>query len=789
MNRKATKASKASEQPETPSQLGKHNARWWLREIEAAKSRNQDWYESAEKAEERYRDEDRDGFGALNILWANVETQKAAIGEDFGVPEVTRVNAPEDDEGLTRHVANIWGRAVAAAAQDDDDNHDLSLAVGDLFLPGRGVVWLEVDADEDTRGKVRWAKAPLVRVPYREYLQGKASRWGSIPWHARRHEFTLDDLQTECKMSLERAKKVPLTQSCDVQQLKGECLTQGDKDQFKRAVVWEIWTKIPGKYRIYVAEDYPDDVLCCDPDPYSLKDFFPLPRPLLANGDEGWQRPLTDYSRYRDQAAELDRVCERIFILTDLLRVRGVRDASVKELSDVMLAMDNTFVGVSNWAELQAKGGIVAAIQAIDITPLVAVIEQLKMQRRDLIELIYELSGISDLARGMTDPNETLGAQNLKKSFGSGRFRMREDRSREFAAEAYSLKGEVIAEMFPREQLQEMCGIALPLRAEIEHAKKRLETMQQEEQRKAQIAQALQQKGVQVPPPPPPAIPPEELKKLQKLAATRWAWEDVEGVLKSDYRRCYRVRIETDQSKFKDEAVDQANRTAFFNVVMTTFEKVGPMIAGNPKAGEIWKNLIMFVVSSFRAGRSLEEGLELTIDEAIKKATEAANQPQQQDPKTQAEMAKAQASTQVAQINMQTAQIRLQTEQLKQQGVGSKAAEEAQKAQIKAVEGEQKIQQTQTKAQLDAAAGAQKLMQQQQLNAAKAEGQQIELINKKQQLAFEATEQATAREMRLRDGQVERHERTQDRAADRADKARDRQAKAAERKPGARGNG
>lgn len=775
--RKATNA-KASDNPETWSELGKHDARWWLREIEAAKSRNLDWYEDAKKAEDRYRDENRAGFGALNILWANVETQKAAIGEDFGVPEVTRANAPEDDEGLTRHVANVWGRAVAAAVLDTNDNHDIGLAVSDVFLPGRGVVWQEVDADEDKSGKVRWAKAPIVRVCYRDYLEGKADRWGGIPWNARRHKFTRDELVTECKMSKAAAKKVPLTEGCDVQELQGERLTQDERDQFKRAVVWEIWTKYPAKYRLYVAEGYPDDVLACDPDPYKLKDFFPTPRPMLANGDEGWQKPLTDFSRYRDQAAELDRVCERIFILTDLLRVRGIRDASFKELNDVMLAMDNTFVGVANYTELQAKGGIIAAIQAIDIAPLAQVIEMLKMQRRDLIELIYELSGISDLARGQTDASETLGAQQLKKSFGSGRFRMREDRSREFAAEAYSLKGEIIAEMFPREQLQEMSGIPLPERAAIEAAKQKLQKLQMEEQRKAEIAQAMQAKGQPVAPPPPPSMPPEEMKRLQKLAGTRWAWEDVAGVLRSDYRRCYRVRIETDQSKFIDEQADQANRTAFFNVVMTTFEKVGPMIAGNPKAGEIWKNLLMFVISSFKAGRSQEEGLELAIDDAIAKANEAANQPQQQDPKLQAETAKAQASVKVAELGVQREELALQRDQIQAQNVGGKAQEEQQKAQIKQVEGAQKIQQTQQKAELDRVAGQQKLIQQQQLNMAKQQGAQIDMANKVQQLQFETTEQATAREMRLRDGAVDRTNKQQDRAADRQDKARDREAKA-----------
>jgi hypothetical protein len=740
------------ETPETPKDLGKHDARFWLREIEAAKSRLSDWHEDAEEAEEAYCDEKERGFGRLNIFWANVETQKAAIGEDFGKPEVTRVNMPEDDDGLARHVANVWERAIAAAVDDTKDNHDIALAVSDMFLPGRGVVWQEVEAEDSQDGKPRWVKAPIVRVCWRDYLEGKAARWGSVPWVSRAHEFTRDELVSECKMSEAAAAKVPLNVACDVKEIGGKRLSKKDQEQFKRARVWEIWTKFPSKLRIYVAEGYYDDVLAVDDDPYKLKDFFPCARPMLANGDEGWQKPITDYSRYEDQAKELDKVCQRIYVLTDLLRNRGAYDKRFKELADLMKSEDGTFVAIENWAELQAKGGLEAVIQAMDLETIAVVIDKLKMQRRDLIELIYELSGVSDLARGQTDPQETLGAQKLKKSFGSGRFRMREDRSREFAAEAYGIKGEIIAEMFPREQLEEMTGLKLPLRADIDAAKEQLEQIQMEMQRAAEVAQRQAQQQAQrtgqppaPPQPPQPPLPPEEMKRLQKLAATRWAWEDVDGVLSSDYRRCYACKVETDQSKFVDEQADQANRAQFFQAVMMTFEKVAPMIAGNPKVGEVWKQLIMFVISSYKAGRSLEEGLERTIDEAIQQAVQQSQQQQQIDPNVAAQQ-------ETAKLKVQAQQIGLERDKLKLQADGGKVQEVAVKAQIKQAEGQQKLSQAEQKRQIDEAAGAQKIAQQQQLNEAKQIGGAIDMQNKVEQLNFERTQRATAREMTLRDG-------------------------------------
>src|SRR5262245_65352821 len=100
----------STDKPEAPSEVELTDAKFWLAELDAAKDRMSDWYDSAEDAEEKYRDDSERAFGSVNLFWANVETQKAAIGEDFGKPQVTRVNQPENDGGLARHVAMVWER-------------------------------------------------------------------------------------------------------------------------------------------------------------------------------------------------------------------------------------------------------------------------------------------------------------------------------------------------------------------------------------------------------------------------------------------------------------------------------------------------------------------------------------------------------------------------------------------------------------------------------------------------------------------------------------------------------
>jgi hypothetical protein len=707
------------DKPETQSEVLPGDAQFWLAEIEAAKDRLADWYEKALEAEDRYKDCTSRSFGQLNIFWANVETQTAAIGEDFGKPQVTRVNQPENDGGLSRHVATIWERAIAAAVRDTNDNHDISLAVRDTFIPGRGQVWIEVEADEDENGQVNWGRAPIVRVPYLDYLEGFATRWSSVPWVARAHMFTRDELVAVCGLSEEEADDVPLSCQMNPDGSHKKRRKNKKEDQFSRARVWEIWTKYPAKMRIYVAEGYNDRTLCADPDPYGLKSFFPCPRSFLANGDEGWQEPLTDYSRYEDQAKELDQISSRIFVLTAALRRRGVRDKQFEEIADLAYADDNVFLPVENWAELLAKAsssgraGLESVMMAEDLTGTITVLAQLHEQRRTLIDLIYELSGISDLARGMTDPRETLGAQQLKMSFGAGRFKHRESESRRFAAEAYQIKGEVVAEHFPRQQLAEMTGIPLPTQGEITEARKQLQQIQEIQQKAEAARQQLQQlasppqpqqqppqgqeqgappqqpQAPQQPPAPPPSpvqlmqlqamaqTPPpdeEQMLHLQRIAGAKFSWERISAVLRSEYRRCYTVEVETDQTNFNDEEADKRSRIELVDMVNRLMTQFGPFIQGNPANGEMVKKLIMFAVSAFRAGRALEEDIEIAVDNAVQAAAQAPKQPEDPLAEKQGRMLDLQIAEK--QFSLEGQKTKMQELQLKNKQIELDAAAE-----------------------------------------------------------------------------------------------------------------
>jgi hypothetical protein len=75
---------------------------------------------------------------------------------------------------------------------------------------------------------------------------------------------------------------------------------------------------------------------------------------------------------------------------------------------------DNDGVAAESARAYMANGGLEKAIWWMPIEQLAAVLQQLYLARDQAKATIYEITGISDILRGATNPNETLGAQQLK---------------------------------------------------------------------------------------------------------------------------------------------------------------------------------------------------------------------------------------------------------------------------------------------------------------------------------------------------------------------------------------
>lgn len=514
MTQELTEA-EAKEQGEPPK-----SARYWHNQIDASLKREEKWRKRADAVVCRYMDErDRDDVDVerrINILWSNTEVLKSILFAELGSPDVRRTfPQPGKLNKIARTSALVLERALVACGNRYDVAGEIEDAVTDYLLPGRGQGWIEYDAEivEDANGAqtVGYQEVKICHVPYDEWTHGPGKKWRQVPWVARMHLFTKDDFQTQFPDIDLKVHKVPFNFMLKEGDKRSEDEGAGD---FKRAKLWEIWDKV-SRTRIYIADGY-DWELERTEDPYRLEGFFPCPKPLYGVKTPDRLIPQPEYCQYQDQAAELDRLNQRIYVLVEAIKYCGIYDGAGEDdtLSAIGNLEDGQFLPYKNMAALAQGGGLAAAFQVRDLAPIAAAIQQLAQRAISLIQSIYEITGISDVIRGATDPNETLGAQQLKARFGSQRMQKRQKEVQTFVRNLYRMKAEIIAEHFSREQLQQMTGILLPTEVERQAARQRLA-----------MAERMKQQAQQAQMQPPPAPmghnggPPMEQGPGQEMAA------------------------------------------------------------------------------------------------------------------------------------------------------------------------------------------------------------------------------------------------------------------------------
>jgi hypothetical protein len=742
------------------------SAQFWLGEIAAAKKREDSWRRRGNRVIARYRDE-RDDERAntkaerrASILWSNTEILKSALFQGVSKPDVRRRYAKSKgkDDRASRTAALVLERALAATAECADEDAQIEAAVEDMLLPGRGVAWIVYDAeiskvnaddggredqveagsenvgangllleqgedapadpeDEAPEEEITSQTVRIDHVYWEDYLCSAGRKDSDCWWKARGHDYSRDELK---KYWPDHAANIPL----EVQVAGFEPTRKGsreeDTDTFKRARVWEIWDKSK-KQRVYIAEGY-KIVLEEKDDPYGLTHFFPTVRPLIAVGNTSTLSPIPEYCQYQDQAEELDLITTRISRLINNLKRRGVYDASAdgpdQQLSQLAFAGDDVFLPYRNFPVLMEKGGLKNVFQTEDLIPTITVLDKLYQQRAALVQTIYEVTGISDVIRGASNPNETATAQRIKGQFGSLRLQSRQKLVQGFIRDLYRLKAEVIAEHFTREQLQEMSGIDMPTKAEQLQAKQTIAAIQQQVQMAQQSQQqmqayqqqmqAAQQQGApgaagpgagqmppmhgqpppqaapgalpnQMPPqgqmgpmgapqpsqiapsmmgPPPQPVPMPQIdpEMMQDLfaTATAVAWEDVAAIMRNDKLRSYKIDVETENTAQIDSDTEKQQRIEFLATMQGFMERVVPTIMQAPALAPLAKELVMFGVGGFKVGRTLDESFSDTFDQLQQMAQQAQQAGPQVDPATQAKVEQTKAATQKTIVETQS---------------------------------------------------------------------------------------------------------------------------------------
>ncbi len=455
-------------------------AGFWLQQLKLAEREDRKWVRTGRLIVKRYRDERRDSTSTgrqaakFNILWSNVETLKPILYGRTPKPDVQRRH--EGDDGIALMGAEIIERALSYEDDLDEFSDVMERVVEDRLLPGRGTARVfyepefgepeeDPDGEPDEDGNaptfrpVTNERAPVRYVFWEDYRMSPARSMHDVWWMGFRSYMTRDELVR--RFGAKIGKQVTLDYTPKGLDEGGDGEKGPQADAFKKAQVWELWDK-DRKRVVWVAPSYPEGPLDTKRDPLELPGFFPAPRALSATMTNETLVPVADYVEYEDQAIELDVLTARIDRLTSALGVKGLYDAQFKaDISQLVndQGSENMLIPVEQAVIYAEKGGLEKAIMFLPMEQIAKVLIQLYDARERVKRTLYEITGMADILRGETNPNETLGAQQLKAQFATRRITRAQKDVARFARDLMRLRGCVIARHFSAETLAQMTGL------------------------------------------------------------------------------------------------------------------------------------------------------------------------------------------------------------------------------------------------------------------------------------------------------------------------------------------
>jgi hypothetical protein len=468
----------------------------------------------------------------------------------------------------------------------------------------------------------------------------------------------------------EIGKAIPLDHKPDTTSSKNS-----DSEVKNKATIYELWDKTSRKV-IWLAKGYAE--VCDEKDPLlDFEDFFPCPKPALSTTATDSLIPTPDYVFYQDQAEQIDDLTSKIDTMTDSLKLVGFYPGGSDGTSAIIKALkpDSTdvLIPVPGWSEFAEKGGS----RQIDWVPIDMVVKALTAcheNRQLLIQDIFQITGISDIVRGESNPQTTATAENLKSQWGSIRIRDRQAEIQRFARDLIRLMGEVIASKFQPETLNKMTGLNLPSRADVEQ---QIAQMRQQQMQAMQAQAMMGHNGgppMQGQPPQVPQQAPMEAQPTAQAAPPPQAMqpppinpddipvslEDVMDLLHNDLLKSFRLDVETDSTIAPDEQADKASWNELLTAVSGFMQQAMPIGGQVPELVPVLGEMLLSTVRKYRAGKSLEDAVETAMEQIGEKAKAQQSAPPPPTP----EMQKAQADIQ---INQQKAQSDIQLENTKAQ--------------------------------------------------------------------------------------------------------------------------
>jgi hypothetical protein len=646
----------------------------WYNCIASYERTFKEWEGRADKIVKRYRDDQRsrnNPNAKFNILWSNVQTITPAVFARLPRPDVSR--RFRDNDPIGRVASMMLERALEYEIEHYGDYASaMKQSVQDRLLGGRGTAWVRYephivgeeggeadgapddgfqvteDIDEaETEGgihkedqeRIEYECAPVDYVHWRDFGLTVARTWEEVTAVWRKVYMGRPALVE--RFGEELGGKIPLDTKPDTSKTYNEKMGEGASE----AVVYEIWDKTTGQV-IWLNKSM-GRILDTRDDPLQLENFWPCPKPMFSTLTTDSLIPVPDFVLYQDQARQLDTLADRIDGFIQALKVRGVYDASEPSLARLFSeGENNALLPVKNYGAFSEKGGLVGAINLVDIKPIAEGLNMAYQAMEQVKGQIYEIMGIADIQRGQTDPNETLGAQIIKSNNASGRLKTMQHDVVNFATALLQIKAQIICQHFTDDTIVKISG-----------------AMQLSPQDQQLIPQAL-------------------------------------ALLKDEPAKNFRIEVTSDSMIYQDEQQEKQDRMEFLSAMGGFLQQAIPAAQATPELTPMLIEMLKFGVTAFRAGKGLEGLIDETADKFRLQAKQMEGQPKPPSPEQQKmqmemqlEQAKMQATQASEQAKAQTEAQKLQMEsQIEQQKMQMQMELEKAKQEYQAQENQLKFQ-------------------------------------------------------------------------------------------------
>jgi hypothetical protein len=527
------------------------------------------WWKDAERATELYNCEKDDPKNPYNILYSNTEVLKPSLYSATPKPDVRTRFLDSPSTPLTKLVENLL---IVFSDTSSPGYESLDLSMGDAtsssLIAGLGFIRLRHYPDRPF---------PLCTESghYKGLIWAAGRKWAKLPWIAFRHELTKEELFKQFNISPDGEGDYQPEDSSDDED------KSADKN---KSIVYEVWVKEDREVK-FLCEDWAPVLLKETPDPMKLEGFYPTPGLLLMTSKPGRIIPTPLYSYYRNQAEELNRVTARLNKVLAAIKVRGAYNSLLgKELAQMLSddQMENALIPAEESGLLAQNGGFDKQIWLLPIEKLVEVATQLYQARIQIKQVIYEITGLSDIIRGSSIASETATAQNLKNKWGSIRLRDMQKSVASYVRDIYRLVVDASVQLIPPEQWKAITSA--PLLTESEKAIAAQQAMYNQMLGRPvdpAVAQSLQQPTIE-----------EILKKIS-----------------SDASRAYTINVQSDSTIDLDTATDKQEVIEFMNAMGQVMAGLQPLASLGPTGLEAAKAILIATCQRFKFGLGIVDSL------------------------------------------------------------------------------------------------------------------------------------------------------------------------------------